>query len=134
MGITVEQYRQLLVKANRGKSAASEHDLQVQCVQWFRAEYPEALIYAIPNGGWRTITTASHLKMEGQLAGVPDLHIPIARHGFNSLYIEMKNGKAGKISDKQNEMINKLRELGNMVTIVRSFEEFQKIVKDYIGL
>lgn len=134
MGISVEQYRRLLEKANRGKSAASEHDLQVQCVRWFRAEYPESLIYAIPNGGWRTITTATHLKMEGQLAGVPDLHIPVARHGFNSLYIEMKNGKAGNVSEKQAEMINKLRELGNMVTIVRSLEEFQRIVKDYIEL
>lgn len=132
--MTIDELHRLLEKKNRGKSAASEHDLQVQCVRWFRAKYPDLLIYAIPNGGWRTITTATHLKMEGQLAGVPDLHIPIARHGFNSLYIEMKNGKAGRVSEKQNDIINKLRELGNMVTIVRSFEEFVKIVKDYMKL
>ena len=45
---------------------------------------------------------ASKLKAEGVLSGVPDLHIPIAKKGYNGLYIELnKNGKAGKVSDNQ---------------------------------
>ena len=72
------------------------------------------------------------MRMEGQLAGIPDLHIPIARNGYNSLYIEMKNGKSGRLSENQTEMIKRLRGYGNKVEVVRSFEEFQKIVEEYL--
>ena len=130
--MTIEELHKLWDKKNGGKAAASEHDLQMACVRWFRYAYPEAIIYSVPNGGYRTATTARHMRVEGQLAGIPDLHIPIARHGYNSLYIEMKNGKAGRLSEHQTEMIKRLRGYGNKVEVVRSFDEFQKIVSEYL--
>ena len=64
-----------------------EHILQVNCVNYFRLRYPKGLIYAIPNGGQRNVIVASKMKAEGVLSGVPDLHIPIAKKGYNGLYI-----------------------------------------------
>lgn len=54
-------------------------------------EYPElALLYHIPNGGKRDAKTATILKRQGVKAGVPDLHLPVARGGYHGLYIELK--------------------------------------------
>ena len=60
-----------------------EHQLQVECVKWFRFQYPKLanLLFAIPNGGLRNIKVATKLKAEGVLAGVPDLFLAIPAQG-----------------------------------------------------
>ena len=63
--MTVDELRKYRERKNRGKAASSEHALQVQGVKWFRMRFPGALIYAIPNGGFRTKTTASLMRAEG---------------------------------------------------------------------
>ena len=93
---------------------SKEAIIQTACVNWFRYEYPEYLIYAIPNGGSRNVIEATNLKRQGVLAGIPDIHIPVAKKGFNSLYIEFKAGK-NKTTANQNENIEKLRNLNNKV-------------------
>jgi hypothetical protein len=84
----------------------SEHSEQVQVIEWARRwefQYPElGLLFAIPNGaalashhdrrGRRFSPQASKLKAEGLRAGVPDLCLPIARQGFNGMFIELKVG------------------------------------------
>ena len=112
----------------------TEHHLQVECVKWFRLTHKkDGIIYAIPNGGLRNRTVAAELKEEGQTNGIPDLHIPVPRHGYASLYIEMKNGKAGRLSDYQKEMIERLRSYGNKVEVVRTLDDFMAIVNDYFA-
>lgn len=130
--MTIEELRKYNEKKNRGKAAPTEHHLQVQCVRWFRLRFPKALIYAIPNGVFTTKTSAGKLVSEGVKHGIPDLHIPIASHGYNSLYIEMKNGKAGRLSEYQKQMIDKLESLGNKVIVCRTLEEFIKEVESYL--
>lgn len=110
-----------------------EHKLQVKCVQWFRLVYPNLLIYAIPNGGQRNLTTAKKLKAEGATAGIPDLHIPTPRQGYASLYIEMKNGTKGRVSDKQKDIHEALQSQGNKVVVCRTFEEFQQEITNYLN-
>ena len=90
----------------------TEHDIQVNCVNYFRLRYLKGLIFAIPNGGQRNVIVAAKLKAEGVLSGVPDLCIPIAKKGYNGLYIELKNGKAGKVSDNQQTIMGKLQNEG----------------------
>lgn len=131
--ITIEELRAMWDKTNRGRAASSEHDLQVECVRWFRYAYPQALCYAIPNGGYRTKTTACLMHAEGVVSGVPDLHIPIPRGGYASLYIEMKNGKKGVLSDHQKEIIPRLQAYGNKVVVCRTFDEFKKEVEEYFS-
>ena len=111
----------------------TEHEIQVACVNYFRLRYPKGLIYAIPNGGQRNVIVASKLKAEGVLSGVPDLHIPMAKKGYNGLYIELKNGKAGKVSDNQQTIMDKLQSEGYRCEVCRSFDEFRNVVDDYMN-
>ena len=72
----------------------SEDSEQETVIQWARlssGKWPElALLHHIPNGGNRNKKEAMKLKRMGVLAGVSDLHLPVAHAGYNSLYIEMK--------------------------------------------
>ncbi len=110
-----------------------EHQIQVGCVNWFRLQYPNLLIYAIPNGSKRNLITAVKLKAEGVVSGVPDLHIPVARHGYHGLYIEMKNGKKGVVSQNQKDIMKKLTEEGYRCEVCRSLDDFMKVTKDYLS-
>lgn len=129
--MTLEEAIELNNKSQRKRSSDNEHRIQCACVRLFRYLYPNEIIYAIPNGGQRNAIVAAKLKAEGVLAGVPDLHIPIARNGYHSLYVEMKNGKKGVLSEHQKCVIDKLREYGHKVAVCRSVEEFEKEIKDY---
>lgn len=133
--MSIDEYNELVSRVNRGKSAPSEHDLQVSCVNWFRYKYPQysKLLFAIPNGGYRTKTTAKYMRAEGQLAGLPDLFLAISRHKAHGLWIEMKNGKAGRVSDKQTEMMEVLCGQGYDCRIARSREDFESIITEYLG-
>jgi hypothetical protein len=93
-------------------SLPSEHDEQAGFVQWFRAKWPRVLIFAIPNGGKRNISTAKKLKLEGVVPGVPDLFIPAW-----GIWIEMKRQKGGRTSSDQDDMISYLESIGHRVIV-----------------
>jgi hypothetical protein len=93
-------------------SLLSEHDEQAGFVQWFRAKWPRVLIFAIPNGGKRNISTAKKLKAEGVVPGVPDLFIPAW-----GIWIEMKRQKGGRTSSDQDDMISYLENVGHRVIV-----------------
>ena len=131
--MTIEELHKLWDKKNKGKSAPSEHALQVHCLRWLHFTYPQVLCYAIPNGTYKSHSAATAMKMEGLTSGIPDLHIPIARGGYHSLYIEMKNGKAGRLSDTQKEMIPRLQCYGNKVVVCRSLNDFIREVETYLN-
>jgi hypothetical protein len=92
------------------------------------------LLYAVPNGGYRTDKTAAIMKLEGQLPGVPDLCLPAARRGYHGLYIEMKRPKEGRLSDHQREFIAALEAEGYLVRVCRGFEEAKRAVVEYLEL
>lgn len=48
------------------------------------------LAYAIPNATRTSINQARKMKSEGVKSGVPDVHFPVGRGGYLSLYIEFK--------------------------------------------
>lgn len=133
--MNLEDYIELNNKQYRGKAAASEHDLQVICVNVFRMLYPKYshLLMAIPNGGYRSKTTARTMKAEGQLAGVPDMFLAVPINGYHGMWIEMKNGKAGRVSDLQKEMMERLSNQGYMCYVCRTTDEFIEAVKNYLG-
>lgn len=78
----------------------TEHEEQREVVKWFRQTHKGVRIFAIPNGGQRSIAAAARLKVEGVSAGVPDLHVPAW-----SLWIEMKRSKGGSVSAEQKDWI-----------------------------
>ena len=109
-----------------------EHQTQCACVQWFRLAYPKFLIYSIPNARKVSKVQGARLVSEGVVSGLPDLHIPIAQKGFHGLYIELKNGKVGKVSDNQQTIMEKLQSEGYRCEVCRSFDEFKTIIDNYM--
>jgi len=75
----------------------SEFDEQVRIVKWARfleVKYPELkLLNASANGVHLTKAQAGKAKAAGMVPGWPDLNLPVARGGFNGLYIELKVGR-----------------------------------------
>jgi len=94
-------------------------------------QYPNYLVYAVPNGGKRNSIVAAKLKAEGVLSGIPDIHIPIARNGFHGLYIEMKAGN-NRPTKNQLSVIDKLRSEGYQCEVCYSFDDFRMVVNDYL--
>ena len=112
-----------------------EHDLQAAVFNWADNnihQYPElALMYAIPNGGHRYKSVAAKLKKEGVRAGVPDVHLPVARNGYHSLYIELKVGK-NKPTAKQQGWLTALREQGHKTAVCRDLASVQALIVSYL--
>lgn len=102
-----------------------EESIQVACVKWFRLQYPNLVIFAVPNGGSRNLYEAKNMKESGTLAGVADL--VIVGNGGRVLFIEMKAGK-NKQEDSQVLFQNKVERLGHKYIICRSKEQFMKEV------
>ena len=107
-----------------------ESNVQIQCVRWFRYQYPSRTLFAVPNGGARNEVTGAIMKAEGALAGVADLFILHAAHGYHGLFIEMKT-KTGRQSPAQIAFELKCNLEGYKYTVCRSFDDFERVVRDY---
>lgn len=121
-------------KKPRKPQANRESNMQIACVRWFRFQYPKCLIFSIPNGGKRGKLTAYVMKLEGALAGVPDLCVAVAKGGYHGLYLELKDGNKGKASDAQKLVIKELERQGYKVCVVRSIDQFMEVVNEYMEL
>lgn len=105
----------------------TEHQEQVAFVEWFRMQYQEVLIYAIPNGGKRGMLEAKRLKSEGVVAGIPDLHIPQWK-----LWIEMKRADGGRVSAEQKSIKAHLERIGHTVIIGKGCMDAINQVREYV--
>ena len=113
-------------------SEADEQALVIEWAKWNESKYPELkLLYHIPNGGKRDARTGAMMKRIGVKAGVPDLHLPVARGPYHSLYIEMKTDK-GKARKDQDEWIQALKDQGNMAVVCHGAEEAIATIKVYL--
>lgn len=106
-----------------------ESTLQIACVRWFRCQYPNLIIYAVPNGGSRNVREAQRLKSEGVLAGVADLVVLLPQG--KSIYIEMKV-KGNRQTDNQKDFQKKAIALEHNYAVCYSFEEFQQVIENQI--
>lgn len=111
-----------------------EHEIQAACIRWFDLQYPlyRRRLFAIPNGGQRSITTAARLKAEGVRAGVWDLFlaVPDFSHELGGLFIEMKAGK-NKLTDEQQFFQQDLRGL-YAFAVCYSLDEFIATINGYL--
>ena len=73
------------------------------------------------------------LIAEGLKAGVPDVHLPVARGGFHSLYIDMKI-PGNKPTEKQLVWHVLLREQGHKVEVTYGADAAIQAVCDYLGI
>lgn len=120
-----------------------ESNIQIQCVRYFTLQYPEytwrtadghfgSLLNSVPNGGHRSATEAAIMKAEGVVPGVADLELNIARGGYHGLKIEMKTD-TGRQSPSQKAWQTQIEAQGYKYAVCRSFDEFVKIIENYLG-
>lgn len=116
----------------------TEEEEQIALICWAGiavATIPElALLYAIPNGGHRNKATAGRLKACGVKAGVPDLHLPVARGIYHSLYIELKRRKGGSVSPEQRRWIRSLAGQGHCACVCAGWDAARDAILNYLQL
>lgn len=115
------------------KTLHTESKLQIQCVTWFRYQYPHLapLFFAVPNGGNRNAREAAIMKAEGITAGVSDLILNIPGGIHSQLAIEMKDTK-GTQSPAQKRYQRYATAVGIKYIVCRSFDDFKDEVTNYL--
>lgn len=135
--------------APKKKRSHPESKLQQDCFRWFRLQYPQyrKLFFAIPNGGARNGNEAKIMQGEGVVPGVADAFLSVpkldliplqnqptcANYSLTNmgLYIEFKVGK-NKQTMEQMKFENAVKKMYYKYEVVRSFDEFQKIITEYL--
>lgn len=116
----------------------TEDQEQQNVIKWsqqpnIRSAYPElALLYHIPNERKCSPQEGARFKRMGVKRGVPDLHLPVARRRYHSLYIEMKT-QTGRPTPDQNWWGIKLKENGNCWAVCNGWESAVKIIEWYLS-
>lgn len=108
----------------------SEHIEQVTFINWFKLQYPKAIIFAIPNGELRAISVANRLKAEGVKSGIPDLCCIFQNSVI--VWIEMKKSKGGTVSKEQKEVHAQFEAMGQTVLIGRGWEDAKEKLQLYL--
>lgn len=117
----------------------TEHDEQVMLFKWAammvqQGIYELDLLYAIPNGARTSIRTAVKLKAEGLKRGFPDIALPVARHGFHGLFIEVKRLRGGQISKDQRIWHERLIIQRNKVVLAIGWRDAALALCNYLVL
>lgn len=109
-----------------------EHQEQVAFVEWFNDNFPDLIIFAIPNGGKRGKREAVKLKKEGVLKGTSDICVLLPKG--KSLFIEMKCD-TGTVKKEQKEFMDKAQNLGHNSFVAYSAKEasfkFLEFLKEF---
>lgn len=116
----------------------TEEQEQAYVIQWrdlMVNQVPElSLLFHIGNGGLRSKPEAVRFKRLGVKPGVSDLMLPVARHGYHGLWIEMKRQHDGKLSKPQKEWIDDMRKQGYKAERANGADEAIAILQEYLGL
>ncbi len=119
-----------------GVPVPTESEEQQALFEWAERlcfRYPElALLYHIPNEGKRSKATGRKMKKEGMKSGIPDIHLPVARGQYHSLYIELKRRKGSTTSQAQKTWLQLLGKYGNKAVRCYGWEEAAKVIEEYL--
>lgn len=122
------------VKA-RVPTEAQEQRAVMKWAAMMVGKWPELhLLHHIPNGGERVGKEGALLAAEGVRAGVPDLHLPVPRHDFAGLWIEMKRADhSNSPTPEQKWWIDSLRATGHLVEVCYGATEAIRVITEYLG-
>lgn len=113
----------------------SEHDHQRALFDWAAVavnQHPELeLLFAVPNGGYRTKAEAGRFRAEGVKSGVPDIVLPVPRKGYHGAFWELKYGR-NKPSVEQLQWHASLRLMGYYVNVCWDWEVVKGEILDYL--
>lgn len=97
----------------------AEDNLQRAIVDYLRAVAPQCLVFAIPNGGFRTAAEAGILQATGVVKGIPDLGLLLP--GGAIRFIEIKTAE-GALSKAQRAIFDRFLSMGQPYAVCRSIE------------
>ena len=113
-----------------------EADEQRTLIEWATLQsgkYPELkLLFAIPNGEFRHMSTGKALKAMGVKAGVPDICLPVARGIYHGLYVELKRQKNSRTSDEQEGWLDALSRQGYLAIVCKGWHEASEVIMQYL--
>lgn len=114
--------------------AISEETIHKTVIEWVRL-HPmlKRLVIHFPNEGPRTLRFGKLLKDMGMRAGVSDLFIAMASHGFNGAWIELKSEK-GIISSSQKEFLNDMSQQNYFTAVCWSIDEAINTISWYVNI
>ena len=128
------------------RGLSSEHQEQCVVIEWkwrMMGRYPELeLLHSIPNGAKLPYKKGKHgrwsseaiwLKAEGLLPGVSDLHLPVPRGKYASLYVELKYG-ANKPTTDQESFLKKANSFGNLGVVCWGADAGIAVIERYLNL
>jgi len=116
----------------------SEHEHQVAVFAWadiMKKRRPELKLLEGSMNGVKLLTPGqiAKIKTAGCLkSGRPDIHLPVPRGGYASLFIELKRIKGGKESDNQKEYGRLLKENGNYYAVCHGSDEAISMIIKYL--
>jgi len=112
-----------------------EDRLQESCVRWFNLRWPRyrLLLHHSPNEGLLPKGAAAGAKRKamGVRAGFPDLVLMLPGGGHPYLAVELKTDK-GRQSFAQKSMQADMEAVGALYVVVRSVDEFMRVVGLYM--
>ena len=120
------------------KRGSPEGRIQSSCVAWFWNTYPQyrELYFCVPNENAREDSNASTgaiRRSMGVVKGVSDTILFLARGKYHALCVEFKTD-IGRQSDAQRLWQSKVEAQGYRYEVVRSLEEFKKLINEYLSL
>ena len=129
----LENWQRGVTGKRRRHPGHAEDDLQMQCVRWFRLQFPQLarLLHRSPNGGRRDTREGARFKQMGTQAGFPDLILLVAAKGYHALMLELKT-RTGRQQDSQKDYQKRVEEQGYKYVVIRSFDQFRETIKDYL--
>lgn len=118
----------------------SEHQEQVDVVEYLQRVYPSVLFWSTPNGARLAsgrdkrlgAIRMNALKAEGLLPGVSDLIIFEPRGGYSAMFLEMKKRSGGSASENQMWFLREVEKRGGYGVIANGFDEARAFIDDYL--
>ena len=115
-----------------------EAQIQKEFILWTRSQktlkkYPllRKLLFAVPNGGYRSPKTASDMNAEGVEKGVSDILFLAPSFGkFHYLALEFKAPK-GRQSDNQKDFEHEVDQIGGIYQLCYSVDEAKSLIAWY---
>ncbi len=119
----------------------SESSEQQATVAWFRLQYPNHRLIAIPNGQWiagegnRKFALINKYKAEGLYPGVSDLFLCVPIGIWSGMWIEMKREGAAisSLSADQKMWIHEMKIQGYWADVGYGFDDARKKIEDYLN-
>lgn len=113
----------------------SEENLQIAVVGYIRTYFPDSiLISSYLQGNLNNVGLSVKANTMGYTAGFPDLFICTPRNGFHGLFLELKNGSKGSVSEKQKTVMDMLIKQGYAGGVVKTLESAKTLINNYMEI